>query len=215
MTHPNSLCYLIFPSGLESKASVLKALRSLVRDGTRRGVLPEKTPREHLGSLRRNQPPAARDGSLRRRPQRYTEAQKASHAHSDEGSVSSGSHPGDTRSEPQLPSRPADLPSLESNTLGKRARLCSLTSALEAQLQRLNFTEEVVPGTGSQQGDTLRQECPQPHRAQRRAPDEPQCVDFNSIMGRDFSVQSLASVVNEDCFYDTIMGIQKAAIPTL
>ena len=205
-------CVIWYFSGLESKASVLKALRSLVRDGTRRGVLPERTPREHLGSLRRNQPPAARAGSLRRRPQRYTEAQKASHAHSDEGSVSSGSHPGDTRSEPQLPSRPTDLPSLESNTLGKRARLCSLTSALEAQLQRLNFTEEAVQGTGSQQGNTLRQEA---HHAQRRSPDEPQCVDFNSMMGRDFSVQSLASVVNEDCFYDTIMGIQKAAIPTL
>lgn len=27
-------------------------------------------------------------------------------------------------------------------------------------------------------------------------------VDFNTLLEREFSVQSLTSVVNEDCFYD-------------
>ncbi|KAL0163925.1 hypothetical protein M9458_039678, partial [Cirrhinus mrigala] len=40
-------------------------------------------------------------------------------------------------------------------------------------------------------------------------------LDLNTLLARDYSVQSFGSVVNEDCFYDTVMGIQKAAIPTL
>lgn len=149
--------------------------------------------------------------------------------HSDDGSVSSSATqpcPGDTHSEPQLHSRSTTgLPSLEGSTLGKRARLCSLTSALEAQLQRLNFTEEAGPRSAASQQEHLRQGPHQPHpAAQRRASslqgpggqdNDPQCVDLNALLGRDFSVQSLTSVVNENCFYDTVMGIQKAAIPTL
>ncbi|XP_021455830.2 T-lymphoma invasion and metastasis-inducing protein 2 [Oncorhynchus mykiss] len=218
-------------SGLENKASVVKALRSL-RDCTRRPLLPERGSREHLGSLRRTQPAPVRDGSWRRRQQRQSEAGRtAGHQHhSDDSSVSSGGlnpGPGETHTEPQLPSRSSTgLPSLEGTTLGKRAWLCSLTSTLEAQLQRLNFTEEAGPRSTGTQQEHLIQGVPQPHPAvqkrvsslqggQGRQDNDSQCVDFNTLLGRDFSVQSLNSVVNEDCFYDTVMGIQKAAIPTL
>ncbi|XP_071225807.1 rho guanine nucleotide exchange factor TIAM2-like [Salvelinus alpinus] len=215
-------------SGLENKASVVKALRSL-RDWTCRPLLSERGSREYLGSLRRTQPAPVSAGSWRRQ-QELQAMRTASHQHhSDDGSVSSGATqpcPGDTHSEPQFHIRSTTgLPSLEGTTLGKRARLCSLTSALEAQLQRLNFTEEAGPRSAASQQEHLRQGPHQPHpAAQRRASslqgpggqdNDPQCVDLNALLGRDFSVQSLTSVVNENCFYDTVMGIQKAAIPTL
>uniref|UniRef100_A0A4W5MDF2 TIAM Rac1 associated GEF 2 n=1 Tax=Hucho hucho TaxID=62062 RepID=A0A4W5MDF2_9TELE len=215
-------------SGLENKASVVKALRSL-RDWTCRPLLSERGSREYLGSLRRTQPAPVIAGSWRRQQELQAMRTAGHQHHSDDGSVSSGATQpclGDTHSEPQLHSRSTTgLPSLEGTTLGKRARLCSLTSALEAQLQRLNFTEEAGPRSAASQQEHLRQGPHQPHpAAQRRASSlqgpggqdkEPQCVDLNTLLGRDFSVQSLTSVVNENCFYDTVMGIQKAAIPTL
>nr|XP_013999522.1 unnamed protein product [Salmo salar]XP_013999524.1 unnamed protein product [Salmo salar] len=215
-------------SGLENKASVVKALRSL-RDWTCRPLLSERGSREYLGSLRRTQPAPVRAGSWRRQQELQAMRTAGHQHHSDDGSVSSSATqpcPGDTHSEPQLHSRSTTgLPSLEGSTLGKRARLCSLTSALEAQLQRLNFTEEAGPRSAASQQEHLRQGPHQPHpAAQRRASslqgpggqdNDPQCVDLNALLGRDFSVQSLTSVVNENCFYDTVMGIQKAAIPTL
>uniref|UniRef100_A0A8C7UDA0 TIAM Rac1 associated GEF 2 n=1 Tax=Oncorhynchus mykiss TaxID=8022 RepID=A0A8C7UDA0_ONCMY len=215
-------------SGLENKASVVKALRSL-RDRTCRPLLSERGSREYLGSLHRTQPAPVRAGSWRRQQELQAMRTAGHQHHSDDGSVSSGATqpcPGDTHSEPQLHSRSTmGLPSLEGATLGKRARLCSLTSALEAQLQRLNFTEEAGPRSAASQQEHLRPGPHQPHpAAQRRASslqgpggqdNDPQCVDLNALLGRDFSVQSLTSVVNENCFYDTVMGIQKAAIPTL
>lgn len=41
-------------------------------------------------------------------------------------------------------------------------------------------------------------------------------VDLNALLEREFSVQSLASAVNEDCFYEMADGLGSAAvIPTL
>uniref|UniRef100_A0A8C7CI09 TIAM Rac1 associated GEF 2 n=1 Tax=Oncorhynchus kisutch TaxID=8019 RepID=A0A8C7CI09_ONCKI len=213
---------------LISYGSILKALRSL-RDWTCRPLLSERGSREYLGSLRRTQPAPVRAGSWRRQQELQAMRTAGHQHHSDDGSVSSGATqpcPGETHSEPQLHSHSTmGLPSLEGATLGKRARLCSLTSALEAQLQRLNFTEEAGPRSAASQQEHLRPGPHQPHpAAQRRASslqgpggqdNDPQCVDLNALLGRDFSVQSLTSVVNENCFYDTVMGIQKAAIPTL
>ncbi|XP_010881030.2 T-lymphoma invasion and metastasis-inducing protein 2 [Esox lucius] len=224
-------------SDLENKASVVKALRSL-RDCTRRPLLSEGDPREHLGSLRRTQQAAANVGSCRRQQRHQVPGRTAGQQNcSNDANLCSGGlnpAPGDTCSEPQLPNRSTTgIPGLEGAALGKRARLCSLTSALEAQLQRLNFTEEAGPrGIGTQQ-EPLRQGV-QSHwshpDAQGRAnglqgsqraqspgalDNDSQCMDLNTLLGRDFSVQSLTSVVNEDCFYDAVMGIQKAAIPTL
>lgn len=99
---------------------------------------------------------------------------------------------GDTCSEPLLPSHAA-------SSTSKRSRLCSLTSDLEAQLQRLNFSEE----------DT-EQRDEEKRRSSRR--DQ---LDVSSLLERDFSVQSMTSMINEDCFYDAMLGIQKTAVPTL
>ncbi|XP_040925525.1 rho guanine nucleotide exchange factor TIAM2 isoform X2 [Betta splendens] len=87
--------------------------------------------------------------------------------------------PGDTCSEPLPPSRTGA-------TAGGRTRLCSLTSELEAQLQRLRFVEA---GAGSQE----------------TRPGDVQELE------RDFSVQSMASMVNEDCFYESVGSRTDAA----
>ncbi|KAM4633669.1 rho guanine nucleotide exchange factor TIAM2 [Polymixia lowei] len=217
-------------SGLETKASVVRALRSILREGSRRSVPTDRTSREPTGSLRRAKLSADRGGSWRRRQQqRRSEAQRTSQQRADEACASGDNPlPGDTCSEPPLPS-------LEGDALGKRARLNSLTSDLEAQLQRLNFTEELVQGTASRPqeqgygqgyGQGFNPGYSQPPSAQRRSVslqggpeagtlEDAHCVDLNSLLERDFSVQSMTSVVNEDCFYDTVMGMQKAAIPTL
>ncbi|KAL0967273.1 hypothetical protein UPYG_G00250160 [Umbra pygmaea] len=208
---------------LENKASVVKALRSLW-DSIRQ-PLSEGVSREHFGSLHRPQPPLARAGSGRRRQQCHPVPWRTADLqnHSDDASELNNSPHlglGDTDLELQLPS-------LEGTTLGKRARLCSLTSTLEAQLQRLNFTEEAGSTASPReqhhpdQNLSATQRITNGLQSRQRAQgpggleNDSQCVDLNVLLGRDFSVQSLTSVVNEDCFYDTVLGIQKAAIPTL
>ncbi|CAK6969604.1 rho guanine nucleotide exchange factor TIAM2 [Scomber scombrus] len=166
-------------SGLETKAGVLRVLRSLLRD------------RAPTGSLRRTKlSTAERGGSWRRRQQRIrSDTQRTPHHQPDE---TSRLIVGDTCSEPLLPSHAA-------SSAGKRSRLCSLTSDLEAQLQRLNFSEE----DAEQRDDEKR-------RGSRR--DQ---LDVSSMLERDFSVQSMTSIINEDCFYDAMLGIQKTAVPSI
>ncbi|XP_062415745.1 rho guanine nucleotide exchange factor TIAM2-like [Pungitius pungitius] len=153
-------------SGLETKASVLRALRSLLRD------------RAPAGSVRRTRPAAAeRSSSWRRRQQRRTPPRRGE----------------ETCSEPLLPSRAA------ADLAGKRTRLRSLTGELEAQLQRLNFTEQEAEHRRSQE--------------QRRSSSLRRCPggevpDLGGFMERDFSVQSMTSMINEDCFYDPTLGRQ-------
>ncbi|KAM3861463.1 rho guanine nucleotide exchange factor TIAM2 [Diretmus argenteus] len=205
-------------SGLETKASVVRALRSLPRDGSRRAVPPvDRTPRDSVSSLRRTKLPAERGGSWRRRQQqRRSEAQRTTR-HPDEGRGSDGLLAGETCSEPQLPSHAATLPRLDADVLGKRARLCSLTSDLEAQLQRLNFLEE-GPQPCDQRSDPG---YGRPPSARRRSSglhggEAEEEAELDRLLERDFSVQSIMSPANEDCFFDVnVLGRQKAAIPTL
>nr|XP_040016089.1 T-lymphoma invasion and metastasis-inducing protein 2-like [Gasterosteus aculeatus aculeatus] len=153
-------------SGLETKASVLQALRSLLRD------------RAPAGSVRRTRPPPAeRSSSWRRRQQRRTPPRRAE----------------ETCSEPLLPSRAA------ADLAGKRTRLRSLTGELEAQLQRLNFTEQEAEHRRSQEqrGSSSLRRCP-----------GGEVLDLGGFMERDFSVQSMTSMINEDCFYDPTLGRQ-------
>lgn len=166
-------------SGLETKAGVLRVLRSLLRD------------RAPAGSLRRTKlSTAERGGSWRRRQQRSrSDTQRTPHRQPDE---SCRLILGDTCSEPLLPSHAA-------SSAGKRSRLCSLTSDLEAQLQRLNFSEEDAEHRDDEK---------------RRSSGREQ-LDLSSLLERDFSVQSMTSIINEDCFYDAMLGIQKTAVPTL
>ncbi|XP_049913377.1 rho guanine nucleotide exchange factor TIAM2 [Epinephelus moara] len=190
-------------SGLETKASVLRALRSLLRD------------RAPAGSLRRTRlSTAERCSSWRRRQQRCrSDTQRMTHHHHhhhhhhqpEESCRPDGrSVLGDTCSEPLLPSHAASDPT------GKRTRLCSLTSELEAQLQRLNFTEEEAErGAAASQSDKEKRRS----SSLKRSPGE--VLDLSSLLERDFSVQSMSSMINEDCFYDSVLGAQKAAVPTL
>ncbi|KAG7234558.1 hypothetical protein INR49_004479 [Caranx melampygus] len=188
-------------SGLETKGSVLRALRSLLRD------------RAPVGSLRRSRlSTAERSSSWRRRQQQRSraDAHRTSHHQSEESCRPDGRFLlGDTCSEPLLPSRAA------SDSAGKRTRLCSLTSDLEAQLQRLNFTEEesTERGATSCMSDGTRTTTESRTSSLRRSPGE--LLDLSGLLERDFSVQSMTSMINEECFYDTMLGIQKAAVPSL
>ncbi|XP_031437315.1 rho guanine nucleotide exchange factor TIAM2 isoform X2 [Clupea harengus] len=192
-------------SGLESKANVVKTIRSMLRENAKRTVPDERSCRDHLVTFRRPQPaPPAQMGPWLPRQLPPPNGLRPSPLDLD----------GDCHSEPPLPSRPRDYPSHRSLQLDKRARLHSLTSALEAQLQRLSFGEEAAYGG---EGGRLKRAVEHHQGGQGTVGlvDSQSSMDLNSLLARDFSVQSLASVVNEDCFYDAVMGIQKAAIPTL
>uniref|UniRef100_A0A3B4TA86 TIAM Rac1 associated GEF 2b n=1 Tax=Seriola dumerili TaxID=41447 RepID=A0A3B4TA86_SERDU len=184
-------------SGLETKASVLRALRSLLRD------------RAPVGSLRRTRlSTAERSSSWRRRQQRSRiDTQRMTHHQPEESCRPDGRFLlGETCSEPLLPSRAA------SDSSGKRTRLCSLTSDLEAQLQRLNFREEEAERGATSPSEDLRTVEERRSSSLRRSPGG-ELLDLSSLLERDFSVQSMTSMINEDCFYDTMLGIQKAAVP--
>ncbi|XP_076011233.1 rho guanine nucleotide exchange factor TIAM2 [Genypterus blacodes] len=181
-------------SDLQTKAIVLRALRSLLRDGSRQTVRDSRSVSSSLRRRPKTSWSSEHGGSWRK-------GRQQSGSHSETRSMT-----GETCSEPLLPSHAASatLPRLGADDAGKRARLCSLTSELEAQLQKLNFTDdrsdEQRPRHG---GEVLLPE------------EEAQCVDLSSLLERDFSIQSMTSMVNEDCFFDTVLGIHKPAVPTL
>uniref|UniRef100_A0AAY4C2V9 TIAM Rac1 associated GEF 2a n=1 Tax=Denticeps clupeoides TaxID=299321 RepID=A0AAY4C2V9_9TELE len=184
-----------------SKTNAVKALRSLLKENGKRTRPDEKVGR-NISTFQRSQPAASvRMGSWVHRQQPHLNGLRSSLLDAD----------GDSHSEPALPSRTRHFSGDRSATLGKRATLCSLTSALEAQLQRLHFSEEVDCGTAQEFDQRLTSGVQEGQGLQ----ESPSSMDLNALLARDFSVQSLASVVNEDCFYDTVLGIQKAAISTL
>ncbi|XP_074542057.1 rho guanine nucleotide exchange factor TIAM2 [Halichoeres trimaculatus] len=182
-------------SNLESKASVLRALRTLLRD------------RAPSGSLRRSRlSTAERNSSWRRRQQRCRfDTQRMTPRKPEESCRRDGRLIlGETCSEPLLPSC-----SSSSDPAGKRSRLCSLTSDLEAQLQRLNFTEEDAEKRGA---TASKSEEEKKRSSSLRRGD---AADYGGMLERDFSVQSLTSIINEDCFFDNMLGMQQAAVPSL
>ncbi|RXN30739.1 T-lymphoma invasion and metastasis-inducing 2-like isoform X1 [Labeo rohita] len=191
------MSFQLCSSNLENKANAVRAIRTLLRENAKRTAPVERRFRDLNSNFtfpRRSHPGALRTNSWQRLPPQ-SDGPKVSD--SDEGRL----HDGYAHSEPPLrPSRG------ENSTLSKRS-MCSLTSALEDQLQRLNFVEEPQgmskSSTSSLQG------------SQVTLLDDTPGLDLNTLLARDYSVQSFGSVVNEDCFYDTVMGIQKAAIPTL
>lgn len=164
---------------------MLRVLRCLLRD------------RAPAGSLRRTRPsPTEGGGSWRRRQQGYRSSSQRIPNHLPDGDCRSIL--GESCSEPLLPSH-----ATTATAAGKRSRLCSLTADLEAQLQSLNFSEQEA-GCRVEAGSDDRK---------RRSSGEP--LDISSILDRDFSVQSMTSMINEDCFYDAMLGLQKTAVPTL
>ncbi|XP_049340597.1 rho guanine nucleotide exchange factor TIAM2 isoform X1 [Astyanax mexicanus] len=185
-------------SNLENKANAVKALRSILRENAKRNVPAERGSRDNLTFPRGSHPAAVRSSSWLQRLQPQSDALKRSPLDTDEGRLLGI----DTQSEPACAPRTDRTDTSHS----KRARLCSLTSSLEAQLQRLSFMdpqETRLRTSGSLQASqlTLLQDT--------------SALDLNNLLTRDCSVQNLNSVPNEDCFYDTVMGIQKAVIPTL
>ncbi|KAF7231106.1 rho guanine nucleotide exchange factor TIAM2 [Nothobranchius furzeri] len=169
----------------ETKAALLRVLNSLLRD------------RAPGGSLRRSNVSKTKMSSTWRRRQHraHSDNQKTPPDQVEENGRTNGVLE-ETCSEPLLPSHASSSGAAS----GRRTRLCSLTSDLEAQLQRLNFTEE-------------RQEAP-PHVevekqswSLRRTP-AGEALDLSSFLEKDFSIQSMASIINEDFFYDPVLGIQ-------
>uniref|UniRef100_A0A3Q2ZVS8 T-lymphoma invasion and metastasis-inducing protein 2-like n=2 Tax=Kryptolebias marmoratus TaxID=37003 RepID=A0A3Q2ZVS8_KRYMA len=167
-------------SGLEAKASVLRVLTSVLRD------------RPPGGSLRRSKlSKPERSSSWRRRQHRGRSDLQRTPPRQAEASCRPNGVLNETCSEPLLPSHAAS----DSTSSGRRTRLCSLTSELEAQLQRLNFTED---DEDRKRSSSL-----------RRSP-AGDVLDSSNFLEKDFSIQSMASMVNEDCFYDSVLGIRTA-----
>lgn len=167
-------------SSPESKANVVKAIRCVLRENAKRSAPAERGFRDNLTFPRRSHQATVRSRSWTKTLQ------------PEEGRLLAG----DTHSEPGIPRNAC--PSLGSGT-----RLGSLTSSLEAQLQRLSFTEE-VPQEGRGRNSS--------HMTTMGNTSD---MDVSSMLVRDYSVQSLNSAVNDANFYDTVIGVQKAAIPTL
>ncbi|MCI4389625.1 hypothetical protein PGIGA_G00100290 [Pangasianodon gigas] len=167
-------------SSPESKANVVKAIRCVLRENAKRSAPAERGFRDNLTFPRRSHQATVRSRSWTKTLQ------------PEEGRLLVG----DTHSEPGIPENACP-------SLGSGARLGSLTSSLEAQLQRLSFTEEVP------------QEARDRNSSHMTMMENTSDMDVSSLLVRDYSVQSLNSAVNEGSFYDTVMGVQKAAISTL
>lgn len=71
-------------------------------------------------------------------------------------------------------------------------RSFSLNGRLESQLQRLNFSEQ-EEALASTQREVKR----------RSLSLQPSPTDVLQVLEEDFSVQSMASITTEDCFYDS------------
>lgn len=73
-------------------------------------------------------------------------------------------------------------------------RSFSLNGRLESQLQRLNFSE---------QEEALALASTQREVKRRSLSLQPSPTDMLQVLEEDFSVQSMASITTEDCFYDS------------
>lgn len=160
--------------------NVVKAIRCVLRENAKRSVPADRGFRDNLTFPRRSHQATMRSRSWTKTLQ------------PEEGSLLGG----DTHSEPGIPRNACP-------SLGSATRLGSLTSSLEAQLQRLSFTEEVP------------QEARGRISSHMTTMEKTSDMNVSSMLVRDYNVQSLSSAVHDATFYDTVMGAQKAAIPTL
>ncbi|XP_029114076.1 T-lymphoma invasion and metastasis-inducing protein 2 isoform X3 [Scleropages formosus] len=254
-------------SSPESKANMVKVIRSILRENVRRN-------REGLMPLRKTVPDSARIGSSRaswlsRQPTLdippHLDAPKGMPLDSDEGSLSSG-YPGEGLTELKTPSsqeRPhqpqhhlspdgsvkeSDILSDEEDHLSEAPRPTSPASAIEAQFQRLRLAEEEGSGEAAPyvHPESLEPDTPQrqprlgrahfcavkrksnsfrrsqgallsmkQHSRSLDSQTDPPSVDLNALLEREFSVQSLTSVVNEDCFYDVAEKVSNMPVSPL
>ncbi|XP_048852880.1 rho guanine nucleotide exchange factor TIAM2-like isoform X2 [Brienomyrus brachyistius] len=222
---PFQLC----SSSLEAKATIVRAIRSLLREGTRRTGPPWRGSRERLASTP-NGAGASLTTWLLKGPQAPTDALDSSQLKSDEGTQSCGTRSsasdlGDLLQEQSgswhaqeqslAPQQPlSDVPSRkDAERQGPQHDF--LTSTIEAQLRRLWLVEEKAfswPAPCVQQEqvelDThtiMGSSAPAADNLceSRGEPlDGTASADLSVLLERDFSVHSLTSVVSEDCFYD-------------
>ncbi|XP_060061270.1 rho guanine nucleotide exchange factor TIAM2 isoform X2 [Erinaceus europaeus] len=232
-------------SDCESKTSIVKVIRSILRENFRRHIKCEqpleKACKDRLVPLKNRVPVSAKLASSRSlKVLRNSssgewpgEQGKGSSLDSDEGSLSSGT-PSSCQDPPRhLPPGTADFPDglvKESDilsdededgprSLGKQA---SPTRDIEIQFQRLSISEEPDAQPSEGQPKLVRAHfCPIKRKANSTRRDrgtllraqirhqsldsqpESAGLDLSSVLQREFSVQSLASVVNEECFYET------------
>ncbi|XP_051500762.1 rho guanine nucleotide exchange factor TIAM2-like isoform X2 [Myxocyprinus asiaticus] len=198
------MLFQLCSSNLENKANALRAIRILLRENAKQTAPVERRFKDSSSNFtfpRRSHQGALRTNSWQRIPPQ-SNGPKMGSLDSDESKLLDDAH-----SEPALPSHLLRPFRGENSTLSKRSTLCSLTSALEAQLQRLNFVEE-PQGMSKRSASCLQ-------GSQVMLLDDTPVLELNTLLSRDYRVQSLGSVVNKDCFYDMVMGTQKATVTTL
>ncbi|XP_018599179.2 T-lymphoma invasion and metastasis-inducing protein 2-like [Scleropages formosus] len=239
--------FQLWSSVQESKASAVKVIRSLLRENVRRTALVDRASGLRLGSASSARPPTSRTGSIQvswmsKEPCPSTSVLanmlKGGQVDPDKGGLSSSTYNrGCDVGESLLASQ--ELPPVsqqhflssdggsqesgvqgENNSLGGAVHCDSLTSAIEAHLQRLWITEATplskaapcVEPEGAELDTPVKQPNPLTRTAEihdeNHGPslDDTPAVDLNSLLERDFSVQSLTSVLNEDCFFDKEEG---------
>lgn len=241
-------------SDSESKASVVKVIRSILRENFRRHMKceppQERASKDRPVPLKNRVPVSARLASSRSlrvlknssSSEWPGEPGKGHSLDSDEGSLSSsttqssGCPAADGRQDSKGGSPGKGLADFsdglvkESDILSDEddcpppPRGGSPTRDIEIEFQRLRISEEAEtqPGGGEQQPKLVRGHfCPIKRKANSTKRDrgalakaqtrhqsldcqsENSSLDLNSVLEREFSVQSLTSVVSEECFYQT------------
>ncbi|XP_039090032.1 T-lymphoma invasion and metastasis-inducing protein 2 isoform X2 [Hyaena hyaena] len=243
-------------SDSESKTSIVKVIRSILRENFRRHIkcdLPlEKMCKDRLVPLKNRVPVSAKLASSRSlRVLKNSsscewpgEPGRGSSLDSDEGSLSSGTHSGgcapaggaqdSPRHPPAGPAhlspgliKESDILSDEDDDYHQTPRRGSPTKDIELQFQRLRISDEADanPAERRPHGEPPRlvrgHFCAIKRKANSTKRDrgtllkaqirhqsldsqsENANLDLSSVLQREFSVQSLTSVVNEECFYET------------
>ncbi|KAM6184563.1 rho guanine nucleotide exchange factor TIAM2 isoform 2-T2 [Rhynchocyon petersi] len=248
-------------SDSESKTSIVKVIRSILRENFRRHIkcdlALEKGCKDRLVPLKNRVPVSAKLASSRSlkvlknsSSSEWTgETGKGTSLDSDEGSLggstqSSGCHTAesqpDSKSESPVKYTSPSLSELSDNLIKESDILSdddddhpaltsgSPTKDIEIQFQRLKISEEPDAGMREQEGQEGGEQprlvrahfCPIKRKANstRRArgtllrsqvhhqsldshSESANNVDFSAVLEREFSVQSLTSVVSEECFY--------------
>ncbi|XP_076782836.1 rho guanine nucleotide exchange factor TIAM2 isoform X4 [Arvicanthis niloticus] len=249
-------------SDSESKTSIVKVIRSILRENFRRHIkceLPlEKTCKDRLVPLKNRVPVSAKLASSRSLKVLRTssssewpsEPSKGNSLDSDECSLSSGTQSSgcplaesrqdckstglekDAQGLAEFPDgliKESDILSDEDEDFHHPLKQGSPTKDIELQFQRLRISEEPdmppagqqpVTGPGEQPKLVRGHFCPIKRKAnstkrgrgtllkaQTRhqsldSHPETASIDLNLVLEREFSVQSLTSVVNEECFYE-------------
>ncbi|XP_029422519.1 T-lymphoma invasion and metastasis-inducing protein 2 isoform X2 [Nannospalax galili] len=242
-------------SDSESKTSIVKVIRSILRENFRRHIkceLPlEKSCKDRLVPLKNRVPVSAKLASSRSLKVLRTssssewpsESSKGNSLDSDECSLSSGTQSsgclvaesrqdgGNTVPDRDPHEGLAEFPDSlikESDILSDEEDDCphplkpgSPTKDIELQFQRLRISEEPDMHPARQQPKLVRGHfCPIKRKANSTKRDrgtllkaqtrhqsldshpENANIDLNLVLEREFSVQSLTSVVNEECFYE-------------